>query len=159
MPDPCWFREGFTTYSVWIQTSFEPTYTSMTNVKSATHRNLISNLKKSNLIVNGKKYDEWTNKEWLEILDYQPSNPVCWGRNADGTTSLTPIYLGYSAGPFIVEKMYIDFGVISTINFMKSVGMLNNFSLAFSQVFGVEYSKWMINDAIPWLISAGETAS
>ena len=158
MPDPCWFREGFTTYSVWIQTSYEPTYKAMTSLKSATYRNLMSNLKKSNLIINGKKSEEWTNKEWLEILDYQPSNPVCWGRNADGTPSLTPIYLGYSAGPFIVEKMYIDFGVIPTVNFMKSVGLLNNFSLAFSQVFGVEYSKWMISDAIPWLLSGGETS-
>ena len=41
---------------------------------------------------------------------------------------------------------------------MKSVGLLNNFSLAFSQVFGVEYSKWMISDAIPWLLSGGETS-
>ena len=155
MPDPCWFREGLTTYSVWINTSFDNNFETMKSLKKRTFENLIKNLSKSELQINGKKYLNWTNLEWLEILNYQPANPVCWGRNMDGTVASNPIFFGYAAGPFIVEKLYIDFGLKKAVEFMYQVGLKNNFYSAFSESFGVEYSDWMLKKAIPWLLAGG----
>lgn len=155
MPDPCWFREGLTTYSVWIEMWFKKSSEDLVKVKKSTLNSLISNLKKSNLVINGKKYENWTNDEWLEVLNLEPANPICWGRNMDGTVVSSPIYFGYAAGPFVIEKMYIDFGLKASIKFMYQVGSKNNFSSAFSESFGVSYTDWMLNKAIPWLLSGG----
>ena len=155
MPDPCWFREGITTYSVWIQTSYDDSFNSMKALKKSTYDFLLSSLKKSNVTVNGKSYENWTKQEWLEVLNYVPSNPVCWGRNMDGTVTSNPVFFGYSAGPFIVEKMYIDFGLTQSVRFMYAVGANNNWSTAFFQTFGISYSDWMLNSAIPWLLGGG----
>ena len=156
MPDPCWFREGLTTYAVWIETSYENTFGSMSEVKQTTFNNLMSRLKKSSIQVNGKLFDSWTQEEWYELLNYHPANPVCWGRNSDGTVVSNPIFFGYSAGPFIVEKLYVDFGITNAVKFMKQVGILNDFASAFTQTFGIAYKDWMLKSAIPWLLSGGE---
>ena len=155
MPDPCWFREGLTTYSVWIETSFDQSFVAMENLKRKTFSNLMSSLKKSTLQVNGKKFDNWGHEEWFELLNYHPANPICWGRNQDGTVVTNPIFFGYAAGPFIVEKLYIDFGVPESVKFIKRVGSLNNFESAFAQTFGTSYKDWMTRNAIPWLLSGG----
>jgi hypothetical protein len=155
MPDPCWFREGLTTYSVWIETSFDQSFVAMENLKKTTFSNLMSSLKKSSIQINGKKYDNWGNDEWYELLNYHPANPICWGRNKDGTVVSNPIFFGYAAGPFIVEKLYVDFGMTETVKFMKRVGFVNNFESAFTQTFAISYKDWMIKNAIPWLLAGG----
>ena len=155
MPDPCWFREGLTTYSVWIETSFDNSFVQMTSLKKSTLYFLMSSLKKSSIQVNGKSYNDWANEEWYELLNYHPANPICWGRNKDGTVVSNPINFGYAAGPFIVEKLYIDFGITETVEFIKRVGTLNNFETAFTQTFAISYKDWMIKTAIPWLLSEG----
>jgi hypothetical protein len=155
MPDPCWFREGLTTYSVWIETTFENTFVSMSNLKRNTYAKLMSSLKNSNIQVNGKTQDTWTNDEWYELLNFHPANPICWGRNKDGTVVSNPIFFGYAAGPFIVEKIYIDFGITETIKFIKRAGVLNNFASAFTETLGIAYKDWMLKNAIPWLLSGG----
>ena len=155
MPDPCWFREGLTTYSVWIETSFDKSFVPMANLKKTTFSNLVTSLKKSNIQVNAKIYENWSNEEWYELLNYHPANPICWGRNKDGTVVSNPIFFGYAAGPFITEKLYIDFGITETVKFIKRAGVLNNFETAFTQTFTISYKDWMIKSAIPWLLSGG----
>jgi hypothetical protein len=155
MPDPCWFREGLTTYTVWVTTSYENTFSSMSRLKASTFDFLETSLKKSNLIINGRDFQSWTFEDWLEVLNYQPSNPVCWGRNADGTFLSSPVFFGYSAGPFIVEKLYMDFGISKSVEFMKTAGTTKNFQTAFTQVLGRDYRDWMLKSAIPWLLLGG----
>jgi D-glycero-alpha-D-manno-heptose-7-phosphate kinase len=57
----------------------------MANLKKTTFSNLVTSLKKSNIQVNAKIYENWSNEEWYELLNYHPANPICWGRNKDGT--------------------------------------------------------------------------
>jgi hypothetical protein len=115
----------------------------------------LTSLKKSNIQVNAKIYENWSNEEWYELLNYHPANPICWGRNKDGTVVSNPIFFGYAAGPFITEKLYIDFGITETVKFIKRAGVLNNFETAFTQTFTISYKDWMIKSAIPWLLSGG----
>ena len=155
MPDPCWFREGLTTYSVWIETSFDSSFVGMSKVKKETFESLMSKLSRSQILIGGKAFQDWSAREWMEILNYRPANPVCWGRNSDGTVVSNPINFGYAAGPFVVEKLYIDFGLPKSIEFMREVGYLNDFEKAFNLAFNTTYQQWMFDRAIPWLLAGG----